>query len=84
MGPWSIALMCTASLACGLSSGGLFVGARWGLKLAVGLLTINAIGDALNAILSDNLETLIGLPVAGALIAYLFSRRVRGVFAETS
>ena len=58
--------------------------ARWGRRLALAILTANLVGDATNALLRDDLRTLIGLPIGGALIAYLMSARVRVGFAKAT
>jgi hypothetical protein len=43
---------------------------------------VNLIGDAGNAAVRGDLRTLIGLPIGGALIAYLLSPRVRRQFGK--
>ncbi len=44
------------------------------------VLVTNLLGDLGNAIGRGDYRTLIGLPIGGALICYLYSRRVRDVF----
>ncbi len=83
MGPWAIALMVVVAIACALSAVGLWIRARWGHRLALALLTVNLLGDATNAFVRGDLRTLIGLPIAGALIVYLLSSGVRGQFTTT-
>jgi len=80
MGSWAIVLMVTVSLACATSAAGLWIGARWGQRTAVAVLAVNLAGDAANALFRGDLRTLIGLPIAAGLIAYLFSTRVRTYF----
>jgi hypothetical protein len=80
MGSWAIGLMAVVCLACALSARGLWIRARWGHRLALGVLTVNLIGDVMNAIVRGDLRTLIGLPIGGALIAYLLSARVKSLF----
>jgi hypothetical protein len=80
MGPWAIGLMAIVCLACAFSARGLWIRARWGHRLALGVLAVNLIGDAMNAILRGDLRTLIGLPIGGVLIAYLLSARVKSLF----
>lgn len=75
IGNWSIALMALVGAACGLAAVGLAKGAEWGRRLAIGILTVNLIGDTLNAILCYDLITLIGLPIGGLIIWYLLRRR---------
>jgi hypothetical protein len=78
---WAIPLMAAVCAACALSAVGLWTGKPWGRRLALGVLAANAIGDAVNAILGIEPRAAIGLPVAGALILYLASRRGRRFFA---
>jgi hypothetical protein len=74
VGAWSIALMAAVGAACGLSAFGLFRRAEWGRRLAVGVLTVNLVGDTFNAVFRGDLRTLIGLPVGGLMIWYLTRR----------
>src|SRR5712691_11129262 len=66
----AVILMATVSLACTGAAAGLWFGRRWGWWLAVTILVLNATGDLLNGVLNDP-RTLIGLPVAGAMLYYL-------------
>ncbi len=79
-GAWAIALMGMVCVACALSARGLVKRCAWGLYLAIGVLTANLVGDAANAVLRDDLRTLIGLPIGGLLIAYLLRPRIRALF----
>jgi hypothetical protein len=72
-GNWSIALMAVGA-ACGLAAFGLARRAEWGRRLAIGVLTVNLVGYMLNAVFRYDLRTLIGLPVGGLMIWYLFNR----------
>lgn len=80
MGGRAIVLMAAVSAACALAAVGLWKGKRWGRRLAIGVLAANAIGDAVSAILGVEPRAAIGLPVAGALIVYLASRRAGRFF----
>lgn len=71
LGRASIVLMVIVGIACGFTAIGLWRGTRWGLQLATLILCVNAIGDVLNAIIRHDYRSLIGLPVAGAMIFYL-------------
>jgi hypothetical protein len=71
IGNWSVALMGVVGTACGLAAVGLAKSAEWGRRLAIGILTVNLIGDTLNAILRHDPITLIGLPIGGLMILYL-------------
>ena len=77
LGPWAIPLMIVVALACAGAAVGLWTRRRWGHRLAVGLLGVNLVGDLLNAVMRSDWRTLIGLPIGGAMLAYLLSRRVR-------
>jgi len=80
IGAWAILLMVVVSMACAASAIGLWVRAGWGRRLALGVLTVNLVGDLLGALIRHDPRTLIGLPIGGALIAYLLSARVRHLF----
>lgn len=73
IGTWSIILMAAVGAACGLSAFGLARRAEWGRRLAVGVLTVNLVGDAFNAVFRGDLRTLIGMPIAALMIWYLTS-----------
>jgi len=75
LGNWSMALLVAVGTACGLAAVGLAKNAEWGRRLAIGVLTVNLIGDSLNAFLRHDLRTLIGLPIGGLMIWYLVRRR---------
>ena len=75
IGSWSVALMAIVGAACGLAALGLAKSAEWGRRLAIGVLTVNLIGDTLNAILRHDPITLIGLPIGGLMIWYLLQPR---------
>jgi hypothetical protein len=82
MGSWAIVLMATVCFACAMAAIGVWRRTRWGHRLACGILVVNLVGDLTNAIIRSDPRTLIGLPIGGALIAYLASRRVRNYFAD--
>jgi len=82
MGPWAVVLMAVVTAACAVSARGLWIRARWGQRLAVVLLVVNLIADAANALLRSDLRTLVGVPIAALLIAYLMSAGVRSQFAS--
>lgn len=74
----SIGLMLIVGSACGLSAIGLSRNAEWGRRLALAVLVLNVIGDSLNALLQHDPRTLIGVPIAALMIAYLLRRSRRG------
>ena len=78
IGNWSVALMAALGLACGLAAIGLATDAEWGRRLAIGILTINLVGDTLTAILRHDAITLIGLPIGGLMIWYLIRKGLAG------
>ena len=73
----SIALMTLVGAACALAAIGLTRNTEWGRRLAIGILTVNVIGDSLNAWLRHDPKTLIGLPIGGLMIVYLLSKKFR-------
>ena len=73
----STALMAIVGTACVLAAVGLAKNTEWGRRLAIAVLTINLIGDALNAWLRHDPKTLIGLPIGGLMILYLVKRNAR-------
>ena len=75
IGVWSIVLMAAVGAACGLAAFGLARGAEWGRQLAIGVLTVNLVGDTFNAVFRHDMRTLIGLPIGGLMIWYLMRRR---------
>jgi hypothetical protein len=75
IGTWAIVLMAAVGAACGLSAFGLARRAEWGRRLAMGVLTVNLVGDAFNAVFRGDLRTLIGMPIGGVMIWYLLSKR---------
>jgi hypothetical protein len=75
IGRLSILLMIVVGSACALAAIGLVTRARWGVPLALGILLVNLVGDLLNAFVRHDLRTLIGLPIGGAMIAYLLIAR---------
>src|SRR3954469_10677758 len=72
-GVWSVAVMAALGAACGLAAFGLARGAEWGRRVAVGVLTVNVVGDMFNPVFRGDLRTLIGLPIGGLMIWYLVS-----------
>ena len=71
IGTWAMALLAAVGAACGLAAFGLARRAEWGRRLAIGVLTVNLVGDMFNAVFRGDLRTLIGLPIGGFIIWYL-------------
>lgn len=84
IGSWAVLVMVLVSVACAGSALGLWLRAEWGRRLALGVLTTNLVGDLAGALIRHDLRPLIGLPIGGAMIAYLLSARVRHRFASGS
>jgi hypothetical protein len=70
-------LMETVCVACVAACLGLWHLRRWGYWTALTILSVNLLGDTLNFIFLHDRRTLIGLPIGGAMIGYLISRRDR-------
>jgi hypothetical protein len=81
LGLWSVLLLVTVSMFCAAASFGLWWTSRWGYRLAVGLITVNLIGDVANVLLGTEPRAIVGVPVAAAILFYLLSRRVRRLFS---
>lgn len=77
LGIWPIVLMAALGAACGLAAFGLARGAEWGRSLAIGILTINLVGDMFNAVFRGDTRTLVGIPIAGLMLWYLLKRKPR-------
>ncbi len=69
--PLSAGLMLTVGSACAATAVGLARQKVWGRWLAIGILVVNLAGDTINALVRHDFRTLIGLPIAGAMIWYL-------------
>jgi hypothetical protein len=67
----SAALMAIVATGCGFAAVGLARNTEWGRRLAIGILTINLIGDSLNALFMRDAKTLMGLPIGGLMILFL-------------
>ena len=71
IGVWSIATMLLVGTACLIAVIGLWRGTLWGTRVAILILVVNMIGDLSNALANYDFRTLIGLPIAAAMIVYL-------------
>jgi hypothetical protein len=74
IGGLSILLMVIVGVACALATIGLARNAKWGRWLGILILATNLVGDLTNAFVRHDLRTLIGVPIAGAMIFYLGQR----------
>ena len=82
IGLWGVALMFVASASCAVAAIGLWLCTRWGHTIAIVLIAINLLSDVVNAALGIEPRTIIGVPIALAILLYLVSRRVRNYFAQ--
>lgn len=71
LGPVSIVIMTAVGSGCTFAAIGLWRSTRWGVRLALIILTLNIAGDLFNAIVRHDYRALIGLPIGGAMIFYL-------------
>lgn len=71
LGGWSILLMLAVGTGCALTAIGLWRGTLWGIRLALAILLVNVIGDLVNVITRHDFRSLVGVPIAGAMIFYL-------------
>ena len=62
-------------VACGMTALGLRRCKRWGYRMALSILTINLAGDTANAMIAHDWRTLIGLPIDGAMIVHLLTKK---------
>jgi hypothetical protein len=74
IGQLSILLMAIVGVACALAAIGLVRNAKWGRWLGILILAVNLVGDFSNALVRHDFRTLIGVPIAGAMIFYLARR----------
>jgi len=63
--------MLAVGTGCALTAIGLWYGKLWGIRLALAILLINMIGDLVNVVTRHDYRSLLGLPIAGAMIFYL-------------
>jgi hypothetical protein len=78
LGSWSILLMLAVGIGCGLAAIGLWRRTLWGIRFALAILVVNIIGDLINVFTRHDYRSLIGLPIAGAMIFYLARFRTSG------
>jgi hypothetical protein len=84
IGPWALVLLASVALACAFAAVGLWKNTAWGHRVALGVLVVNLAGDSANALVGGDVRSLIGVPVAIALIAYLWRRLRRLAVARRS
>jgi hypothetical protein len=80
LGRWiGVPFLCL-SLILAAAAGGWFTRRRWGWLLAVLVISVQVLGDAVNLVRGNCLQGATGVVIAGLLLAYLVSRRVRAAF----
>jgi hypothetical protein len=79
--PWGIPLMAVVAIVCVVAARGLWIRARWGLRLAIAGLAVNGVSDVLGAVLRHDPRTLIGVPIVGLLLVYLSRPSIRRQFS---
>jgi len=79
-GGWAVLLMLVVCAACAATARGLRARRRWGRTLAITMLALNLLSDLVNAAVLGDRRTLVGVPIAALLIAYLLASRTRAVF----
>ena len=75
MGLWAVPLMVLVSSACAIAALGLWKCRRWGYLMALTILSLNVVGDITNTFMRHDWRTLIGIPIGGAMILYLFRNK---------
>ena len=75
MGLWAVFLMLVVSGACATAVLGLRRCKRWGYWMALAILSIDIAGDATHAMIAHDWRVLIGLPIGGAMVVYLVTKR---------
>src|SRR5262249_16430939 len=73
LGYWSLVLMGIVATACLFAAIGLWRAKAWGTWLALIILSMNMLGDLTNVLVRHDYRGLIGVPVAGAMIFFLFA-----------
>jgi hypothetical protein len=81
-GGWAVLLMLVVCGVCTATARGLWARRPWGRTLAIAMLGVNLLSDLGNAVVRGDFRTLIGVPVAALLIAYLVAPRTRAVFRD--
>lgn len=77
IGNLAVLLMVIVCFACATAAIGLWRCARSGYVTALVILSLNLVGDTMNATIAHEWRTLVGLPIGGAMILYLLRSRRR-------
>lgn len=84
IGPWSVVLMSVVFVACLLTAIGLWRRFEWGYWLALVMLIVNLVGDAINVIAGTDRRAIVGIPIALILLLYLMRRNTREHFRQSN
>jgi hypothetical protein len=84
MGSWAIVLLAVVAAACLATAFGLWARTNWGRHLALAVLLASLVGDISNLLVRGDARTLVGIPIAGVMIGYLMTDRVRQQFSSGS
>jgi hypothetical protein len=72
------------SAALAVSGIGWFRHRLWGWRLAVAIIATQVLGDIVNLVRREWLRGAAGVMIAGALLVYLLSPRIRAAFSDTA
>lgn len=82
IGGWSVLLMSAVFVACLLTAIGLWRRLQWAYWMALAMLIVNLIGDAINVIAGTDRRAIVGIPIALILLLYLMRRNTREHFRQ--
>ena len=68
---WAVLLFLVVGFACAAAGVGLWRGRWWGYCTAIAVLSLNLLGDLINAISGNEPRAIIGVPIAALIIIYL-------------
>jgi hypothetical protein len=75
IGKAAFLIMIVVGTGCAFAAVRLWRNSRWGIRLAIIILSLNILGDLFNALVRHDYRALIGLPIGGAIIFYLARSR---------
>jgi hypothetical protein len=84
MGGWSVVVMSVVFVACLLTAIGLWRRLSWSYWLAVVMLSLNLLGDAINVITGTERRAIVGIPIALTLLFYLLKKKTKDYFRRSS
>ena len=76
LGWFGVVLMLTLTVAAMLTALGLWLGTKWGWRLAATLLAVNMVADALRGLTVEP-QAAIGVPIVAAILLFLARSPVR-------